>query len=328
MFNRRNLNDSWQAKAVKRGALIVFLVIIVIYILIPNIHAFGLNNIRVLPRHPTIFVLAISIFLLVFVCSSLSYWKLAFNRLKILKILIVQFASVPLHMVLPAGVGNMSLNFLFLRTNKHNRTQSLMVIGVNNAIGVMANITIIFFLLLFFGVSSNIAHIYDRHTKWAYVLGIILALVIMAIIWMINSKLKIFNRLRKQLKAAIKNYAHRYWDLFSAYGFALLQAMITALSFYFCIKAYGININYPLSFIIYSLSVLVGALIPTPGGLGGVEASLVAALVTTHSANSFQALAAVLAYRFISLWFPMILGIFAMIVVEKKHWIRWKKTTS
>jgi len=327
MFKLRNLNDSLLTKAVKRGSLVVFLVIIILYILIPNIHAFGLNNIRVLPKHLTLFILAIGIFLLVFVCSSLSYWKLAFNKLKIIKVLIVQFASVPLHMVLPAGIGNMSLNFLFLRTNKHNRTQALMVIGVNNAIGVLANITIIFFLLLFFGISSNIAHIYDRHTKWAYVLGIILALAIIAIIWMINSKLKYFKRLQQELRSAIKNYARRYWDLFSAYGFALLQAMITALSFYFCIKAYGININYPLSFIIYSLSVLVGALIPTPGGLGGVEASLVAALVATHSANSFQALAAVLAYRFISLWFPMILGIFAMIFVEKKHWIQWRKST-
>ena len=53
--------------------------------------------------------------------------------------------------------------------------------------------------------------------------------------------------------------------------------------------------------------VIVGMVTPTPGGLGGVEAGLVGAIVAYGNSSSL-AFSAVIIYRLVTFWLPIIPG--------------------
>ena len=319
-----NFPLTWHSRVVKRAIALSLAIILVIYVVIPNIHAFGLSDIKIFPQHSYLLIAAALIFSSTFILSSLSYILLAFKPLKLFRTSLIQFSSAPLHIVLPAGIGNLSINYLYLRTRHHNRTQAALVVGINNVTGVIANLTMLLVLFTFFGISKNLLAVYDKHTNWVLAISLMVILLAVVSFWLLRSNIRKIRKIRHHLKSAIDSYRNRQLDLIMVYIFALCQAAVTALTLYLCLRAYGVNLSYPLSFLVYSLSVLVGALVPTPGGLGGVEASLVAALVATHAASSVQALAIVLAYRLVSFWFPMLLGVVALIVVEKMQLIRWR----
>lgn len=59
--------------------------------------------------------------------------------------------------------------------------------------------------------------------------------------------------------------------------------------------------------VIYLVAAAVGALSPTPGGLGGIEATLVAGLVATATPPP-QASAAVMLYHLLAFWLPVLPG--------------------
>jgi uncharacterized protein (TIRG00374 family) len=69
--------------------------------------------------------------------------------------------------------------------------------------------------------------------------------------------------------------------------------------------------------VVFFLGNTVGALIPTPGGIGAVEIALSTAL-TAAGVNPAVALSAALVYRFITFWIRIPMGFFAMKYLERK----------
>ncbi|MGH7237436.1 MAG: lysylphosphatidylglycerol synthase transmembrane domain-containing protein [Candidatus Saccharimonadales bacterium] len=316
---------SWHSRAVKRTLAIAVLALVVLYFVVPKLHAFGLNTIKIYPPHLGYLVAAALLYLIVFICSSISYRLLAVAKLKQSRLLLIQFASVPINLLLPAGIGNISINYLYLRNHSQSGSQAGLVVGINNVIGVLGNVSLIIFLIAVFGINHSVLAAYERHGN--YILAAIAALVVLGVItaWLFSSNIKKIKQIRHHLETAFSNYRHRPLNLFGAYVMSLVQALATALAFWFCLRAYGIDLSYAVGFLIYSLSVVVGALVPTPGGLGGVEASLTAGLVASHASAAALSLTAVLAYRAVTFWLPMIIGAFALMAVERLRLIRWRQ---
>jgi uncharacterized protein (TIRG00374 family) len=67
--------------------------------------------------------------------------------------------------------------------------------------------------------------------------------------------------------------------------------------------------------VIYLAAAAAASLSPTPGGLGAIEAALVAGLTRSGTAVT-AAVAGVLAYRIVSYWLPIIPGLIAF------RWLR------
>jgi uncharacterized protein (TIRG00374 family) len=100
----------------------------------------------------------------------------------------------------------------------------------------------------------------------------------------------------------------------------LLAGLIAYLGFDLLIlwasfHAFGAAPPFAIICIAYLIGEL-GGLIPIPGGIGGVEAGLVGALVLYGVALT-PATAAVLAYRAIALWVPALLGAVAFVALRR-----------
>ena len=79
------------------------------------------------------------------------------------------------------------------------------------------------------------------------------------------------------------------------------------MAFYASVAAYGGNLSFAEVGAVYLGASLIAAAAPTPGGLGALEAALVAGL-TGVSLDAGVAVAAVLSYRLVTYWLPILPG--------------------
>jgi uncharacterized membrane protein YbhN (UPF0104 family) len=82
-----------------------------------------------------------------------------------------------------------------------------------------------------------------------------------------------------------------------------------------CFHAFGVDPALTIVLMGYLIGQL-GGLLPIPGGLGGVEGGLVGTLVV-YGVSARDAVAAVLAYRVIQFWIPLLLSLPAFVSLQR-----------
>jgi uncharacterized membrane protein YbhN (UPF0104 family) len=82
-----------------------------------------------------------------------------------------------------------------------------------------------------------------------------------------------------------------------------------------CFHAFGVSPAFTVILMGYLIGQL-GGLLPLPGGLGGVEGGLVGTLVV-YGVSLTDAVAAVLAYRVIQFWIPLLLALPAFVGLQR-----------
>jgi hypothetical protein len=126
---------------------------------------------------------------------------------------------------------------------------------------------------------------------------------------------------RRTERLSLESVRTRVDDLYVAFGriatspAALVQAVVFAylgwvffaLPLYFAALALSLPVDPLLMLFIVPASTLAG-LVPSPGGLGGVEVALVALLVALTPLGAAGAFAVALVYRVASYWFALVIG--------------------
>jgi uncharacterized protein (TIRG00374 family) len=82
-----------------------------------------------------------------------------------------------------------------------------------------------------------------------------------------------------------------------------------------CFHAFGVHVPLTVVLMGYLIGQL-GGLLPIPGGLGGVEGGLVGTLIV-YGVSARDAVAAVLAYRVIQFWIPLLLALPAFASLQR-----------
>jgi len=124
------------------------------------------------------------------------------------------------------------------------------------------------------------------------------------------------DRLR-ELNASFQRIAREPTALVRALVFSYVGWVFFALPLYFATQAIGAPIGLLLVLFIVPASTLAG-LVPSPGGLGGVEVALVALLVALSGLTGAGAYAVALVYRVASYWFALGAGGAATLYVIKR----------
>ncbi|MCP3974252.1 MAG: flippase-like domain-containing protein [bacterium] len=87
-------------------------------------------------------------------------------------------------------------------------------------------------------------------------------------------------------------------------------AMIAALD------AFGVDLPIATAALVYLVGSAVATAAPTPGGLGATEAALVAGY-TAVGVDGSAAFAAVMLFRLITFWLPILPGWFALVNLQR-----------
>ncbi len=106
--------------------------------------------------------------------------------------------------------------------------------------------------------------------------------------------------------------------LAEAIGGILLQTLALVACFYACVRALGAEPNFAALAVVQMVGNTVGMAVPTPGGLGAVEAALTAG-ISTIGVPAAVAVPAVLLFRVVSFWAPILPGWFFWTQLQRRN---------
>lgn len=254
-----------------------------------------------------------------YLAAAMSYWVLALRPVRYLETLAVQMAAGLANRLLPAGLGAFGLFGAFLHRHRHTYAEAGGVLAANNIIGIIGTILLIMAVLVF--QPDTLQAVRWPAIPVAVIITAALAITAAAVLLYASKAavrariLAFLHELGHTLRGSLKPNSRTAGALAANIAITSLSAMTLAL----CVQAAGASpFGWSAALIVLSFGTLIGVATPTPGGLGGVELGLVSGLIAFGAATP-QALAAVLMYRGLTYWLPIIPGIFMLRYVVKRY---------
>ncbi len=103
--------------------------------------------------------------------------------------------------------------------------------------------------------------------------------------------------------------------LAAAASFAVTLTYIACL--YASFQVFDIKLGLTAAIFVYASAVIARSVVPTPGGLGPLEAAMIASMVGLGT-SSEQAFAAVIIYRLATFWIPIPFSVLAYRYISSK----------
>lgn len=220
----------------------------------------------------------------------------------------VEMASLFVSKLFPSSLGQFALNFYYLTKQKHNNIQAASVMAINAITSAIAYVFIILFAI-FFDKGNLIAPSTQTTTvDWANIVKLLVIALLVAICSLALKRVrqKVFGAAKDLLKT-LGVYKARKGDVVSATLLNFFGSLTSLVALWASAHALGVNITMTESLVAYVLGNIVGGLVPTPGGIGAVEAGIYSGLVLI-GVDTGDAFTVTLIYRLLTYWVPILPG--------------------
>lgn len=223
------------------------------------------------------------------------------------RLLATQFAATAAGQLAPAGLGASAVNLRFLRACGLPLARATAALALYSLAESVCRVALLLALLAAFPHALRTSGVLP-HTAGLVVLGAVVAAVPAAGAVLLAALPKLRRVLRDFLGAALADArtlhgrpsrALALWG--GSLAFPLLQAAAMAA------VASALDMPVPTAHVAlaYLVASCLATLVPTPGGIGSVDAALTVALVAAGSPTATAA-SAVLGFRLITVWLPLI----------------------
>jgi uncharacterized membrane protein YbhN (UPF0104 family) len=247
--------------------------------------------------------------------SALTYLAAAENlaafvpmRLSPVKGFLVQLSTAFVGVAMPPTVGHVAVNARYLHRQQVDEDS----IGVAVALSQMVNVITTVLLVVAFGLltGSGLSR-FKIAPGGDVVIGLMVIAAAVAILFAIP-------RTRAKLVGMVWPHLRRAWPrlldalsrplrMAAGVGANLLLSAAYLLAFIAALRSVGAHPAILPAAVVYLAGNAVGAAAPTPGGIGGVEAVLVAGL-TAMGIPAAEAISGVLVFRVATFWLPIPAG--------------------
>jgi uncharacterized membrane protein YbhN (UPF0104 family) len=235
---------------------------------------------------------------------------------------LTQAASSFVNRVSPANVGGMALNARFLQKNGVSPSAGVTAVGVNALIGAVAHLIL---LVIFFTLASHqLAHAFKLPpaSKLLLILAVAAALTGIVLATRRGRRFAV-TRLLPGLRSAVASLravAVSPVKLTLLVGGSALITLAYIGGLAASVQAFGGHAGITEIGAVYLGAAVIAAASPTPGGLGAIEAALVAGL-TGIGVPPGPAVSAVLTYRLATYWLPVIPGWAAWRLLQRRDYV-------
>ena len=259
---------------------------------------------------------------LTYVASGISLLGTLAQRLPFGPTLLTQWASSFVNRVTPANVGGMALNARFLQKCGVDPGSSVAAIGLNALAGgiVHAVLLVVFFAWSSTGLTG--AFKLPSSSKLLFALAVLVAVVgaVIATRW---GRRVVLSRVVSGVRSALGNLrqvARSPLKLTLLFGGSTAVTLAYIAAFAAAVQAFGDGISFAKIGTVYLAGSLIAAAAPTPGGLGPLEAALIAGL-TGFAMPSGPAVSAVLTYRLATYWLPVLPGWLSLRLLQRWDYV-------
>ena len=235
---------------------------------------------------------------------------------------LTQAASSFVNRVSPANVGGMALNARFLQKNGVSPGAGVAAVGVNALMGAVAHLIL---LVIFFTLASHRMTQAFKLPSASKLLLILAVAAALAGIVLATRRGRRFaaTRLLPGLRSAavsLRTAAASPVKLTLLVGGSALITLAYIAGLAASVEAFGGRAGIAEIGAVYLGAAVIAAASPTPGGLGAIEAALVAGL-TGIGVPPGPAVSAVLTYRLATYWLPVLPGWAALRLLQRRSYV-------
>jgi uncharacterized protein (TIRG00374 family) len=254
--------------------------------------------------------------LLTFVGAALAMVAFSPIRMPFLRVLWVQVAAAYVALVAPAGVGPAVLNMRMLTRRRVATPIAVATVALVQVSAIVVTVVGLVVLTLITGSEGTLAQL--PSTPVLIAVGLVAALIALGLTvpkvraWALN---RIMPTVRQTWPRLVQVLGQPWRLLLGVFGNLLLTVAYVG-AFHAVLTAFGRDMPLIDVAVLFLLGNAVGAIVPTPGGLGAVEAALIAGL-TAAGISGAVATSIVVIYRAITYWARIPLGYFAMKFMQK-----------
>lgn len=256
---------------------------------------------------------------LTFGFAAATYCLLALRRLSYVRTVLIQFAAMFVNRLVPAGVGALGINFVYLRRSGHTGVQATAIAGINNLLGLVGNAILVLLVITLY--HRTLPQLSTPHLTSFSVLVIVCVVIIGAALLICKPQWRQnLHRTSSQIIDQLGQYRRRPWRIGGALVTSMALTTLNCITLQLSLQSVGGHLPFAAVLLALTVGVGAGAAVPTPGGIGGVEAGIAAALIAYHVPHD-KAIAGVIVFRLINYWFTLLLGALAFMFVQRRHYL-------
>ncbi|EFL36337.1 integral membrane protein [Streptomyces viridochromogenes DSM 40736] len=230
------------------------------------------------------------------------------ERLPRRRLLATQFAAGAANHLLPTGLGASAVNLRFMTVCGLPLARSSAALALYLLAESVGRVALLGVLLVAFPGALRLGTLLPDAAFGPLLAGagvvLVVAVVVLALVRRVRSALVSFLRTALGEARSVHTRPARAVALWGgSLTFPALQASVLVLVG----QALGLSVPPAHMAVAYLAATVAVALVPTPGGIGSVEAALVVALVAAGGPAAV-ATAVVLAFRVITVWLPLVPG--------------------
>ncbi|WNE98720.1 flippase-like domain-containing protein [Streptomyces luomodiensis] len=253
-----------------------------------------------------------------YVAAALSLLGFVPEKVPLGRTVLAQVAASFVKLVAPAAVGGVALNTRFLQRAGVRPGLAVASVGASQLFGLASHIV----LLLTFGYITGTERTPALSPSRTVIAGLLTAAVLALVVAAIPVLRKfVSSRLRSLFAGVIPrmlDVLQRPRKLLAGIGGTLLLTAANVMCLDASIRAFGGELSYASIAVVFLAGNALGSAAPTPGGVGAVEAALIAGL--TFAGLPYETAApAVLLFRLMVFWLPVLPGWLAFTHLTRKE---------
>ena len=309
-----------QLQRIRPRALVTLVAsVVAVYLLAGELAQNSLGSLLSGAKWPWVFA-ALGLSVATYVGASLSVSGFVSEKLGFFRTTLVQVASSFVTLVTPAAVGGVALNVRYLQRRKIPAPAAVASIGVSQVVALVLHLL----MLAVFGAITGAGNTNPIHPPvWVYFVGGGLIAVAGAVLSVPAGRRLVRARLSPTFGHVLPRLielAQRPGKLAEGIGGALLVTAAYIACLAVSVLALGGSLPIISIAVVYLTGSAIGSAVPTPGGLGAVEAALSAGL-TAAGLPGATAISAVLLYRLVTFWLPVPVGWAALNYLQRHDWL-------
>ena len=236
------------------------------------------------------------------------------QRIRFWPTVLAQAASSFVNRVSPANVGGMALNARYLQKSGVETSAGVAAVGVNSLAGAIMHLVLLVAFFAWSGHGLASAFKLPSSSKLLLILAIIAAIIGIVLATRPGRRFAA-GKLIPGLKSAassLRRVARNPAKMLLLFGGSALITLAYVGALAASVQAFGGGPGVILIGAVYMGAAAIAAAAPSPGGLGAIEAALIAGL-TGVGMQAGPAVSAVLLYRLATYWLPVAPG-----------WLSWR----
>nr|WP_236670895.1 lysylphosphatidylglycerol synthase transmembrane domain-containing protein [Streptomyces sp. 7-21] len=259
--------------------------------------------------------------------SALTYFAAALSllgfvpeKVAYLRTVSAQVAGSFVKLVAPAAIGGVALNARYLQRQGLRPGHAVASVGASQLFGLGAHVA----LLLLFGYLTGTEHTPTLSPSRTVIAGVLTVAVAALIVTAVPALRKMLSERVRSLFAGVVprmlDVVQRPRKLLSGIGGMLLMTLAFVLCLDSSLRAFGAEVSLPTVAVVYLAGNALGSAAPTPGGIGAVELALSGTLAA-FGVPTEAALPAVLLFRLMTFWLPVLPGWLAFTQLTRREQI-------